>query len=113
MSKVKPTFKGTLMFPSDWVAAEELKGDTVVTIKSVEFKNLKLADGASERKAVMHFEEAKKGLVLNKTNANIIAGLHGAEATQWPGKKITLYPTTCMAFGDEVSCIRVRKGLPK
>jgi hypothetical protein len=110
--KGKLTFKGSLMFPSDYVAAEDLKGDTPVTIAKVELTKLRNTSGQLEDKFLLHFNRARKPLVLNKTNGDTIASLHGSQAEAWTGKEITLYPTTCMAFGQEVTCIRVRPYLP-
>jgi hypothetical protein len=30
------------------------------------------------------------------------------KAVNWPGRKITLYPTTCDSFGKKADCIRVK-----
>jgi hypothetical protein len=47
-------------------------------------------------------------MVMNKTNAKLIASHYGDDTDNWTGKEITLYPTTCQAFGETVPCIRVR-----
>ena len=105
---------GKLMFPSEYVSAVEFGGkDVSLTIKGVELADLRMADNSTKRKPVLHFGETKKKFVLNKTNANQIAELHGSEARGWVGKRITLYPTTCMAFGKSTACIRVRPKAPK
>jgi len=51
-------------------------------------------------------------VVLNKTNAKIIASLHGNETDDWPGKKIILYATEVDFRGEIVDAIRVRKRIP-
>lgn len=105
----KPMMDGQLMFPSDYLAAEEFKGkDVTLTIKDVRKDSLKLKDGGEEQKWIITFEKTPKKLVLNKTNASTIAKLHGSEAREWIGKPVTFYPTTCSAFGQQVDCIRVR-----
>lgn len=109
----KATFKGSLMFPSQYVAAEDLKGkDAAVTIDRVEIAHLQVQGGAKEKKFLLHFANATKPLVLNKTNANMIASIHCSAAEKWKGKRITLYPTTCQSFGQTTSCIRVRDRAP-
>jgi hypothetical protein len=51
----------------------------------------------------------KKEMVLNKTNARTIRRHHGNEMDEWSGKKITLFRSTCDAFGKKnVPCIRVK-----
>lgn len=103
-----PTMKGDLMFPSLYLAAPDLQGrDATVTIAKIEKAELRTTKG-SEEKWVVSFREAKKLLVLNRTNARQIADLHGAKAEAWIGKRVTLYPATCSAFGKIVDCVRVR-----
>ena len=111
---LKPMLDGKLMFPNEYLAAEDFGGkDVTLTIREVEFGDLKMTDDTTKRKPVVHFEKTDKKFVLNKTNATEIAKLHGGEARGWAGKKITLYPTTCQAFRKTVDCIRVRSKLPK
>ena len=105
----KPMLDGTLMFPSEYLAAEEFGGrDVKLVIKDVKLDDLRMTDGGTERKPILTFTKTKKKLVLNKTNATTIAKLYGGEARNWVGKEITLYPTECNAFGQQVECIRVR-----
>ena len=63
------------------------------------------------RKLVLKFKGKEKGLVLNKTNATVIASAHGPDSDRWPGKKIYIYATK-VQFGDSmVDAIRVRAEL--
>lgn len=107
---VKATLDGKLMFPSEFVAAVEFQGkDVTLTIANVELADLMMADRSTQKKPILRFKETPKKLVLNKTNSGAIAELHGTEARKWIGKRVTLYPTTCMAFGKKADCIRVRE----
>lgn len=114
MTGAKPTFGGKLMFPTEFLASEDLGGkDFDVTIESVQAESLRTTDGATD-KFTVRFKGARKRLVLNKTNAKLIAMATGEpEARKWPGKRITLYGTTCAAFGETVTCIRVRETAPR
>lgn len=99
-----------LLFKSDYVGAWDLKGDTEVTIEKVlESEELIGEGGKKDYKPVILFQGKKKKWVLGKTNAKSVGKLLGNDITEWPGKKITLYPTTCQAFGEMVECIRVRE----
>ena len=69
--------------------------------------------GEKDTKPVVRLKGKKKLWVLNKTNAKIIAKLHGNDVDGWVGKAIALYATTCDAFGETVECVRVRKAAPK
>lgn len=112
-----------LMFPKEYLAAHDLKGqDVLLTISRVAAEDLQTQDG-KEKKPVVYFDETRKAaeknrtkekkLVLNITNARTIAKLHGNEMDEWKGKKVVLYPTTCQAFGEETDCIRIRGEVPE
>lgn len=98
-----------LMYPSEYLNAADLHGkDTVVTIEKVEIEEVPDPQGKKATKPVLYFKGAKKRLPLPKTAAKVVAALHGPDTDGWVGKKVTLYPTTCQAFGQEVECVRVR-----
>ena len=101
------------MYPSKYVAVEDLRGrDINVTISRVVPEKLKTNDGKTKKAWLIYFEKADKPLICNVTNARTIARLYGTEAEQWIGKRITLYPTTCEAFGQTTTCIRIRDRAP-
>ncbi len=100
-------------FPSQFLEAAELGGkDFNLIIARVEkMRGVKGRDGKPFDPKVVWFEKAKKGFCLNKTNAKIIRDRlgYGDDSEQWVGKPLTIYPTTCDAFGERnVPCIRVR-----
>jgi hypothetical protein len=105
------TMRVELMFPSKYLRAADFLGKTVTkTIKRVDSDKLKMQDGSSEKKYIVHFEDTEKMLVLNKTNAYKIADVLGEkDAMKWAGREISLYPTTCQCFGKTVDCIRVKE----
>lgn len=95
-------------FPSQYLKAADLSKATVVTIASVEVEEI-----GDDTKPVLHFKGSDKGLVLNKTNANIISEVLGTEETdEWIGKKISIYPTKTEFQGKRVACIRVSDQAP-
>src|SRR3990172_5005194 len=104
-----------LMFPSKYIDAATLEGhDVVVEIESVRMETLEGEKGEKDTKPVVRLKGKKKLWVLNKTNAKIIARLYSNDVDGWIGKRITLYPTTCDAFGQhDIECVRVRKAAPK
>ncbi len=80
-------FQGNFLDASDLMSS----GDITLTISEV------VAPGAERDatkkvidKPIIAFEKAKKRLILNKTNAKVIAMAHGKKASQWAGKQITL-----------------------
>ena len=106
------TMRVELMFPSKYLRAADFMGKSVTkTISKVDSEKLRLADNSKVSKYIVHFEDTEKMLVLNKTNAYAIAdALNEKDALKWIGRQITLYPTTCEAFGKTVDCIRVQDG---
>lgn len=110
----KATLDGKLLHPSQYLDAVEFHGkDVSLTIAKVERTELMVVGGAKKAGIVIHFEKTAKKLVLNKTNAGVIADLHGTAAEAWVGKRITLFPTTCKFGRDTVACIRVRDKIPE
>jgi len=108
-----------LLFPNKYLKAADVaeKPDGVtLTIHSVTQEKLRVQGGDDEDKWIIHFtemqkrpEDKRKRLVLQKTNALLIAKATGKnDSDDWPGCKITLFATTCQAFGATVDCIRVK-----
>lgn len=96
-------------YPSDYVKASDLNGKDVNLI----IKEVRMEDIGEDNKPVVYFTKTDKGLVLNKTNANIIAGNIGThETNDWIGKSITLFPTQVDFQGRQVEAIRVRLRKP-
>jgi len=109
-----------LLFPSLFLKAADLAGkDVTLTVRHIQMDELQIAGTSKKKnKAVMYFTETEakakkegkeeKRLVLNRTNAEIIAKIHGKDTDLWIGKKITLYPTKTDFGNKRVDCIRVR-----
>lgn len=118
------TLNNQEIFPSDWLGSIDLAGrDLTVEIEKVE--RAELFNRETNKKTVklaLRFKGQQKGMVCNRTNATSIAAAlasvlgkdtdgksQSTKAERWVGQKITLYPTTCRAFGETQSCIRVRE----
>ena len=110
----KITHKGEVMFPSEYLCAEDLKGQDVnLTIKTVETAQVHMRAGGSEDKWTLTFDGTDKKLILNrKTQPDAIAQMHGLKAEEWPGKRITLFTARVLAFGEMVDGIRIRETVP-
>ena len=101
------------MFPSKFLKASDLAGrDINVQIRSVTFEEMENNRGEPEQKPVLWFEKTEKGMVLNRTNGNTIAELHGYESDGWIGQLVTLYSAEVEAFGKMTDAIRVRRQPP-
>ena len=100
---------------TDYLFAFDLQGhDVTVTIEKVTAGELHDPRNPKKKakKPLCFFQGKKKPLALNSTNCKTVAGLYGNDCDQWPGKRITIYPTTCDAFGQTTDCIRVRPVVP-
>ena len=89
--------------------------DAVLVIDRCEAGKVKGTSGESKRAPLLYFSnvrDKKKPMVLNATNAKAIIKLYGSQIEKWPGKRIALYATKTLAFGEEVDCIRVRPEVP-
>ena len=95
-------------FPSNYVKASDLNGKpSLLTIRTCVREELGQGND-KEKKPVLYFKEAQKGLVLNKTNANVIADAYGKMTEDWEGKTVEVYPTRVEFKGNLVDGIRVR-----
>ena len=114
-----------LLYPSQYLAASDLKGrDVTLTISRMEHEQLYRKGGGKEWKWVLYFREMEqrhkkdprkpnKRLVLNKKkHPDAIAAIYGNETNDWIGKRITLYPTKDNFGNKLVDCIRIRESIP-
>lgn len=89
----------------DFLKAADIKGQRVmVTMESISIK--KIGDDGEE-KPVLRFIGKDKGLVLNKTNAGMIAHFYGPETDDWMGRQIGLHVEPVSFQGRIVDAIRV------
>ena len=92
-------------FPSEFLKAADIGQSQVkVLISHVELREM--TDG--ENKPVVFFQNKKKGVVLNVTNANAIAQYYGDDMDLWAGKTIVLFTMMVSFQGRMQPGIRVR-----
>ena len=86
--------------------------EKTVTIKEVKQEIVKNQNG-SEECTIAYFDEDVKPLILNKTNAEMIAKVWGTPFIEdWKGLKITLKVKKINAFGEMVDAVRVSNTRP-
>ncbi len=101
------------MFPSRWLKAKDCEDqDLVLTIKELIQEEVGGENG-KEEKWVIYFQDHEKGLVLNTTNTNTIASIHGDDTDDWEDKRIALFATEVEFKGKQTMGIRVRLRAPK
>ena len=97
------------LFPSNYIRSGDLKG----VARRLIMDRIEMEDvSEDDTKPVLYFQGAKKGLVLNKTNSNLISSKYGPETDGWAGKEIELFPTQTEFKGQTVDCLRVRFYVP-
>lgn len=82
----------------------------VLTVERVSCQSFADRDNKSEkeRKLVLYFHGKEKGLVLNVTNANMMAEIaNSRDYDYWPGHKVLLYRTMVEFGGKRVPGLRL------
>ncbi len=98
------------IYSSDWLKAEDLQGKTTkVVVADVGIEEI---GDKKEQKIVLGFVGKEKKLVLNKTNARVIADVYGDDELEWIEKEIIMYPTVVEYQGKSTPCIRIRIDMP-
>lgn len=93
-------------FPSKYLKAADLDGRQVtVTISHVDMEDVATGE---EPKPVLYFDGKEKGVVLNKTNANVLSMAYGDDTDDWTGQKITLFEAMVSYQGNTVAAIRMK-----
>lgn len=96
------------VFPSKYLKAADLAGRTV----KVKINTVGIEEIGKDHKPVLMFAGKQKGLVLNKSNAQIIASVYSPETNGWIGRDIELRPDKTQFNGQMVDCIRVQIPAP-
>ena len=89
-----------------WKAAD-LTEPRLLTISR--FEREAMMGNTADQKWVLYFEEDRRGLVLNQTNAEAIRTAYGDDSRESIGQRLVLFPTNTELQGRTVECIRVRK----
>ena len=91
-------------FPSDYIKSSDLGSKRVGAV----INNVSIEKVGEDKKPVVWFQGKEKGLVLNKTNASMIAEIAGTDETDdWAGTKIVMYVAKVDYAGKRVDAIRV------
>ena len=96
------------LFPSKYFKADDATPPIILTVKRVSWERMKDQEGNEEDKPVIWFNEEEKGMVLNRTNANTLTSLFGAETDRWTGQRVTLGTEMVTAFGATKPALRFK-----
>ena len=94
-------------YPSKYLRAEDLQGREV-RVKISHVDREKMSQNADDFKPVVYFQNATKGVALNKTNSYVIASAYGDDTEDWRGQEIILFSIMTEFGGSPKLGIRVR-----
>ena len=98
------------LFPSKYLKASDFTaGPQNAVMATIAMEAI---DEGHDPKPVLYFQGQNKGLVLNKTNGQMIAHIYGPETDAWIDKHIQLYVEPVSFQGRIVDAIRVRAPAP-
>ena len=96
------------MFPSNYLTKEDLSSPRVLVMSNVTRKEVWRKNG-KQMAVVLHFNGNVKPMVLNKTNALVMARIYGTDTGLWTNKPISVYHDPNVMLGrDRVGGVRVR-----
>jgi hypothetical protein len=98
------------MTESKFLRKEDVASPVLLTITGVSQTNVAKEEDPPELKWCVHFAETAKPMVLNRTNAQLIAQIAQSEETDnWSRTKVVLYNDPSISFGGKLTGgIRVR-----
>lgn len=95
----------------NYIGAHDLQpGQEVkITFNTISKEMIDGPDGKKEECIVAKLKDAKKPMILNKTNCKIIAKvLDTPYVEEWSGKSVIIYAAKVRAFGEMVDALRVK-----
>jgi hypothetical protein len=97
---------------SKYLKKEDCGDGILVTVSGLTQENVAKEGAEPEMKVCIHFHEVEKPMVLNSTNAQIIAKITGHDEdieNTWVGAKLVLYNDPNISFAGKITGgIRVR-----
>ncbi len=88
---------------SKYLKKEDIDDDTIVTVRGIREENVGREDDRPEMKWILFFREFQKGMVLNPTNAQLVAKALGSDdSDDWIGKRLVMYVDDSVSFGGKI-----------
>ena len=95
------------LYGGRFLTAQDVKAPTEAIIERVEQEAFTRPGEPTRTKAVLYFKGGKKGLVINKTNANAMATAFGKNFSDWVGKRVTIKPEPTNFGGKPTQGLRL------
>lgn len=100
---IRSAFTGKYLAAADLPAGREI----TMTIEGVSMVDVELEAGGVQSRALVSIRGAKKGWLLNRTNAELVSAMFGYETGEWHGKRVTIGRAKVKFGRDTVDGIRV------
>jgi hypothetical protein len=78
------------LYGGRFLSSQDVKAPTNVTSDRIEQESFTRPGEPTRTKAVLYFRGGKKGMVINKTNANVLAAAFGKNLSDWADKRMTI-----------------------
>jgi hypothetical protein len=95
------------LYGSRFLAAIDVKAPINATIERVELQPFTRPNEPPHTRAVVYVKGGKKGIVLNKTNASILAAAFGKDFKSWVGRRILIRPEPVVFAGKATTGLRL------
>jgi hypothetical protein len=96
------------LYGSRFLAATDLKAPVTATIERVTFEPFTRPGEATRTRCVLHFKGDLKPMVVNKTNAIILAAAYGKDFDKWIGKRVIVRAEPTVYAGKPTPGLRVQ-----
>lgn len=97
------------VFPSTYLKADDIPKGAAANVRIDRVEKEELGQGKDkEVKPVMYFVGREKGLVMNKTNWQMVAYAYGDESDDWHGQPVQIVRDMTTFGGKPVECLRLR-----
>ena len=95
------------LYGGRFLSSQEVKAPTNVTIERIERRRSPARASRRAQKLVLYFKGGKKGMVINKTNANALAAAFGKNLSDWVGKRMTIKSEPTIFGGKPTQGLRL------
>lgn len=96
------------LFPATYLKQEDVPFPMTLTIARIAIEQIG-GGREKEEKPVLYFAKTEKGLVLNRTNGDILSEAFGDDSDNWIGKVVQLYSDPNVIFaGKRVGGLRLQ-----
>ena len=93
------------MLPSSYLKQTDFdEAGFIVTVATIDHKNIARDDEPEEKKWIVYFQEFEKGMVLNSTNIQALGKACNSDDTDdWKGKQVVVYVDPNVGYGGKTT----------